>query len=198
VNRREADDHPDKPRAAFDALVLSGGAATRLGGVAKGDLEVGGRRLIERALSALRSARLVVVVGPRLERVQGVEWVREEPPGGGPVAALHAGLVLVRRPLVVVLAVDMPFVTEAVVERLVNAAAATDGAVLSNGRDQYLCAAYSAEVLRANLRKLDAVRGASMRRLLEGLRLDRVEDPAASWDCDTWEQVERARLQEGG
>jgi molybdopterin-guanine dinucleotide biosynthesis protein A len=187
-----------QPGLEFDAIVLSGGEARRLGGVPKGVVEVGGRRLIERALSALSGARLVIVVGPRIERVEGVTWTREEPPGGGPVAALGAGLALVRRPLVMVLAVDMPFVTEVVVARLVAAAEPGDGAVLSNGSDQYLCAAYSAAALRANLRKLEAIRGASMRRLLEGLRLGRVEDPAASWDCDTWEQVERARLQEGG
>lgn len=178
--------------------MLSGGRGTRLGGVDKGSLEVGGRFLIDRVLDALVVARRVVVVGPPPEVVAEVLWTREEPAGGGPVAGLAAGLTLVEEEVVVVVAVDMPFVTESVVARLVAASSGRDGAILCNGGDQYLCGAYAAEALRANLRSLKAIQGASMRRLLEGLSLQRVRDPAASWDCDTWEQVERARSQEGG
>ena len=184
--------------ARFDAVVLSGGRGTRLGGVDKGDLQIGGKRLIDRVLDALVVARRVVVVGPPLEVEAEVLWTREEPAGGGPVAGLAAGLTLVEEEVVVVVAVDMPFVTKSVVTRLVAASSGRDGAILCNGGDQYLCGAYAAEALRANLRSLKAIQGASMRRLLEGLSLERVTDPAASWDCDTWEQVERARLQEGG
>jgi molybdopterin-guanine dinucleotide biosynthesis protein A len=179
-------------------MVLSGGGATRLGGVDKGSLEVGGRALIDRVLDALVGARRIVVVGPRREVTAEVRWIREEPAGGGPVSGLAAGLTLVEEDVVVVMAVDMPFVTESVVARLVTAAGEADGALLCNGGDHYLCGAYTAEALRARLRSLKTVRGASMRRLLEGLSLERIRDPAASWDCDTWEQVERARSQEGG
>ncbi|MDQ3660224.1 MAG: molybdenum cofactor guanylyltransferase [Actinomycetota bacterium] len=183
---------------SFDALVLSGGRGTRLGGIDKGDLEIGGKRLIDRVLEALAAARRIVVVGPPREVGAEVLWTREEPAGGGPVAGLAAGLTLVEEEVVVVLAVDMPFVTESVVARLVTASTGTEGAILRNGGDQYLCGAYVTEALRARLRSLKVIRGASMRRLLEGLSLARVRDPSASWDCDTWEQVERARSQEGG
>ena len=177
--------------------MLSGGRGTRLGGVDKGTLEVGGKRLIDRVLGALAAARRIVVVGPPLKVSTEVLWTREEPADGGPVAGLAAGLTLVEEGIVVVVAVDMPFVTQGVVNRLV-AAVEVDGAILRNGGDQYLCGAYTTEALRARLRSLKAVRGASMRRLLEGLSLERIKDPAASWDCDTWEQVEGARSQEGG
>jgi molybdopterin-guanine dinucleotide biosynthesis protein A len=179
-------------------VVLSGGRGTRLGGVDKGSLEIGGRALIDRVLDALAAARRIVVVGSPREVSVEVLWTREEPAGGGPVAALAAGLTLVEEEIAVVVAVDMPFVTESFVVRLVAGATETDGAILCNGGDQYLCGAYAAGALRARLRSLKAIRGASMRRLLEGLSLERVRDPAASWDCDTWEQVERARSQEGG
>jgi molybdopterin-guanine dinucleotide biosynthesis protein A len=178
--------------------VLSGGRGTRLGGVDKGTLEVGGKRLIDRVLGALAAARRIVVVGPKLKVSTEVLWTSEEPADGGPVAGLAAGLTLVEEGIVVVVAVDMPFVTQSVVSRLVAAAVEVDGAILRNGGDQYLCGAYTTEALRARLRSLKAVRGASMRRLLEGLSLERIKDPAASWDCDTWEQVEGARSQEGG
>ena len=184
--------------ARFDAVVLSGGRGTRLGGVDKGDLEIGGKRLFDRVLDALVAARRIVAVGPPRETVTEMLWTSEEPAGGRPVADLAAGLTLVDEAVVVVMAVDMPFVTESVVARLVAAAGKGEGAILANGGDQYLCGAYAAEALRARLRRLKVIRGASMRRLLEGLSLERVRDPAASWDCDTWEQVERARSQEGG
>ncbi len=184
--------------ARFDAIVLSGGRGTRLGGIDKGSLEVGGRALIDRVLDALVAARRIVVVGPPREVAADVLWAREEPAGGGPVAGLAAGLALIEEDVVVVVAVDMPFVSESVVARLIAAAGEADGAILCNGGDQYLCGAYTAEVLRARLGSLKAIRGEAMRRLLEGLSLERSRDSAASWDCDTWEQVERARSQEGG
>src|SRR4051812_41556840 len=51
----------------------------------------------------------VVTVGPERPTRRRTQWTREAPPGGGPVAAIAAGLALVRTDLVVVLAGDMPF-----------------------------------------------------------------------------------------
>ncbi|MET8509864.1 DUF6457 domain-containing protein [Streptomyces sp. NPDC004787] len=78
--------------SAYDALVLAGGAARRLGGADKPGVRVGGRPLLDRVLAGCRdAARTVVVAAPRAT-ARPVEWTREEPPGGGPVAALDAGL----------------------------------------------------------------------------------------------------------
>ncbi|MEU5399582.1 DUF6457 domain-containing protein [Streptomyces sp. NPDC005963] len=77
---------------AFDAIVLAGGSAQRLGGADKPGLSVGGRTLLDRVLSASRGARRTVVVGGRRGTERPVVWAREDPPGGGPVAALDAGL----------------------------------------------------------------------------------------------------------
>ena len=46
-----------------DVIVLAGGGGTRLGGVDKAALEVGGRPLLHRVLEGTRRARRVVVVG---------------------------------------------------------------------------------------------------------------------------------------
>jgi len=48
----------------FDAIVLTGGAASRLGGADKPALEVGGTTLLERVLAAVADAGRIVVVGP--------------------------------------------------------------------------------------------------------------------------------------
>jgi len=77
---------------SYDALVLAGGAARRLGGTDKPALAVGGLALLDRVLAACADARTTVVVGPRRPTVRPVRWTREEPAGGGPLPALAAGL----------------------------------------------------------------------------------------------------------
>ena len=116
--------------SGFAAVVLSGGTGARLGGADKAALEVGGRTLLVRALEAVAGAEEIVVVGPTVGIVDpaaaAVRFVVEDPPGGGPAAGLLAGLAALApgSPLVVVLAVDMPYVGPATVARLLDALAA--------------------------------------------------------------------------
>lgn len=80
------------------AVVLAGGAARRMGGRAKPTIAVGGRSMLTRVLDAASEANPRIVVGPTdLESSlpPGVRLVSEHPPGGGPVAALAAGLALI-------------------------------------------------------------------------------------------------------
>jgi molybdopterin-guanine dinucleotide biosynthesis protein A len=133
-------------------IVLAGGAARRLSGVDKPMLEIGGKPLLRRAVDALAAADPVVVVGPERARVTGVRWTREDPPGGGPVAALAAGLAVLGQPeLVAVLAGDLAAVERSTVDRLVAALGDADGAVLldANGRRQWLLGVWRTPTLRA-------------------------------------------------
>ena len=179
----------------FDAIILAGGAAKRLGGADKAEIVVGGKRLLDHTVEAVSEARQVVVVGPRRVAPQRVRWAREEPPGGGPTAALAAGVELVAARTVVVLAVDLPFVDDDVVRRLVRAARGRDGALLVDaaGSPQYLAAAYDTAALRSAAASLDRVAGVSLKRLVEGLELARVPGGAAARDCDGWDEIEDAR-----
>jgi molybdopterin-guanine dinucleotide biosynthesis protein A len=181
---------------SYDAIVLAGGAARRLGGADKPGLLVGGRTLLDAVLAGCAAAARRIVVGPPREGPAGVLWCREDPPGGGPVAALAAGIAHARADTVVVLAADMPF-AGAQVPGLVEAVAGHDGAVLvdAGGRDQPLAAAYRREALAARLAALpDGGAGVPVRVLVEGLDLARVADRSgAALDCDTWADVERAR-----
>lgn len=121
------------------AVVLAGGTAVRLGGVDKASIELAGRTFLEHALAATGAAQEVVVVGDAVPTSRPVTFCREDPPSGGPAAGLLAGrAALAGSPdLLVVLAVDMPRVTAATVERLV-AGVEGDGAVLvgPDGRDR--------------------------------------------------------------
>ncbi|SEG43000.1 Molybdopterin-guanine dinucleotide biosynthesis protein A [Actinacidiphila yanglinensis] len=206
----------------YDAVVLAGGAARRLGGTDKPALPVGGLMLLDRVLAACEAAGTTVVVGPRRPTARPVRWAREEPAGGGPVPALAAGLAALaggpgaRGPLgqgaprvVVVLAADLPFLTAATVGALAEAADACapgaagvpEGVVLTDpdGRDQPLAAAYLVEPLRRELALLagehGGLGGLPLRLLTGELALRGMADPTgdASFDCDTWEDVAVAR-----
>lgn len=74
------------------AIVPAGGAATRLGGVDKASVVVDGRMLVDHVYRALSFCRPIVAVGPPSLQRPGVTVAREDPPGGGPVAAIAAGL----------------------------------------------------------------------------------------------------------
>ncbi|MFJ5138314.1 NTP transferase domain-containing protein [Streptomyces sp. NPDC088707] len=208
-----------------DAVVLAGGAAQRLGGADKPGVRVGGRALLDRVLAACRGADRTVVVGDSRPTVRPVRWTREDPPGGGPLAALDAG---VRKSgagaragggigagdagadVLLVLSADLPFLDEDTVHRLLGALADTpdaEAALLTDagGRDQPLVAAYRAAPLRRELARITEERGTlaggPLRQLTGALHLTRVAaGPLASFDCDTWEDIAtaRARIREHG
>jgi molybdopterin-guanine dinucleotide biosynthesis protein A len=187
--------------AGFDAVVLAGGGARRLGGVDKMALTVGGATLLSRVLDAVSGAGRTVAVGPRRELdLPGVTWCREQPAGGGPVAALAAGVTRTSAPVVVVLAGDLPEVAPAV-PVLVGALGSTlDLAELvdAGGRSNHLAAAWRRAALVEALAALGDPAGASMRALVAGARRVGVPDPDG-WgrDCDTWDQLAGARARNG-
>ncbi|MFF1746700.1 NTP transferase domain-containing protein, partial [Streptomyces mirabilis] len=61
------------PAAPYDAVVLAGGAARRLGGADKPGLRVGGRPLLDRVLAACATAATTVVVAAPRETARPVE-----------------------------------------------------------------------------------------------------------------------------
>jgi molybdopterin-guanine dinucleotide biosynthesis protein A len=196
----------------FDAVVLAGGRAQRLG-TSKPRLVVAGARLLDHVLAATRDARATVVVGPDDLASDAYVLTREDPPFGGPVAGTAAGLAALPddgAPWVLLLACDVPEAARAV-PLLVTAASATtadpaaapssdpvvDGVCLAHdGRDQWLVGLYRREALDAAVARLgrdaDGLHGASVRRLVSGLRLTRVADvDGLSTDVDTWQDAEQ-------
>ena len=178
---------------AFDAVVLAGGRGSRLGGVSKADLVVGGVRLLDRVIEAARGARTRVVVGD-LEVPDGVVLTREDPPGTGPAAGLAAGLAAVDRPApwTLVLACDLPDAT-GVVPALLDAASTagtgTDGCCAAgrDGSPQWLLALYRTDALHRAVAAYGDPRNRSVRGLLAplSLRLVRPADAIVD-DLDTW------------
>jgi len=187
-----------EPLPPYTAVVLAGGKAARLGGQAKPQLQVGGRTMLASVLAAVADADRRVVVGPPQPVPEDVVRVREHPPGGGPVAALRAGLPEVTTDVVVVLAGDLPFLTAALVREL-RLLLTGDGVMVvdDTGRDQLLLGAWRTSALRP------AVAGTSgpvpLRRVLAPLAVQRYRpaiepgSPPPWMDCDTPADLARAR-----
>jgi molybdopterin-guanine dinucleotide biosynthesis protein A len=188
----------------YDAVVLTGGRSSRLGGLHKPGVSLGGRTIGARVLDAVRDADRTVVVGPQVPGTTVDLITREEPPGAGPVAGLAAGLIGVLAPAVATLGGDLPFLDRAAVLELRTAlnedpAAAAALYVDDEGRDQPLCAVWSTEALRAALARVGGPGGVPLRRVVEAapgtvLRLRSGRDGPPPWfDCDTDRDLATAR-----
>lgn len=179
-----------------DAIILAGGEGTRLGGVDKAALTIGDVTLLDRALEAASGCREVVVVGPRDETRPKALWAREEPPGGGPVAGIAAGIEALPQDadLLLVLACDMPragSVVPALIAGAEGDGSPGDGAwgVDGTGRAQPLLAVYERGALVRALARIGDAHGASMRALTDDLRMREVAVGEAARDADTWDDV---------
>ena len=193
------------PRADVAAIVVGGGGGERLGGVSKPDLTLGGVRLIDRVCGSLLEAcgaGCVAVVPPTVRVPEGVVRTLEDPPNGGPLAGIDAGLRALGvddELLVVVVSVDVPGVAG-----LLPALLGSPLGVDSEGRiavggdpqpfDQYLMGVYRAGALRRVIDEavaaLGSVRGVGVRRVLRALALERISiDADVCRDIDTPEDV---------
>ena len=193
------------PRADAAAIVVGGGGGERLGGVSKPDLTLGGVRLIDRVCGVLTeacAAGCVAVVPPSVRVPDGVARTLEDPPGGGPLAGIDAGLRALGvgdDVLVVVVSVDAPGVG-AFLPALLEPALreGVEGRIVRGGDpepfDQYLMGVYRAASLRRAIDEAVAaygsVRGVGVRRVLRALDVERVSVGAdVCRDIDTPEDV---------
>lgn len=182
------------PVPVATALVLGGGDSRRMGSD-KTAAALGAATVLDHLLDDLPADWPVVVVGPERPTRRAVWWTREVPPGGGPVAAVAAGLSLVETELVVLLAGDMPFAadTAARLATTLRADAATDAvvAVDAGERPNPLLAAYRTAALRGALPNPPA--NAPARSLLAVAHTTVPVDEADSLDVDTPEALAAAR-----
>ncbi|MFI5777713.1 NTP transferase domain-containing protein [Nocardia sp. NPDC051570] len=184
-----------------DAIVLAGGRATRMGGVDKPAIMVGGRSMLDAALAAVASCVRTVVVGPhRPELSPAIRQVQEVPAGAGPVAAIAAGLRALAEcdfpaDLVAVLAADMPFLTAEAIDELIRHARESETSAVfaadETGRPQYLVGVWRRTALLAGLDRLDSPVNQPMKALVP-VDTVMVALPGVV-DCDTADEVRRAR-----
>lgn len=187
-------------RAAPAGILLTGGASRRLG-TDKAALMIDGGRLAARQAGLLRQVcGRCLEVGPG---TSGLEAVREEPAGTGPLAALAAAAAALRlrghEGGALALAVDLPLVTVAVLRFLARFPGHGSVVPFVEGRAQPLCARYSAralgvaeELTSGGERSMDALLQALDDLQWAGPRMwGAVASPEAFADVDTPADAER-------
>jgi len=189
------------PRLQLAGILLTGGRSRRMG-EDKATLMVGGVTLAQRSGRLLETAtEPALEVGPGHS---GLAFLTEHPPGFGPLVAVaaarshlreqgHAGPALV-------LACDLPRLDARILEVLADWPGSGTVLPMRGGRDQPLCARWSAtaldravELAAAGERSLHWLPETDCRRLAESDWPD--PDLAAGLeDADTPEDLERLRL----
>jgi molybdopterin-guanine dinucleotide biosynthesis protein A len=149
-------------------FILAGGKSTRMG-TDKAFVILDGRTLLARALDLARSVTSDVrIVGDAAKFAPFAPVVEDVFPGCGPLGGIHAALRTSSSDLNVILAVDVPFVPQALLQYLIrrarSSAAATVTITETAGRLQPLCAVYrrgfanaAEQALRTGRYKIDAV-----------------------------------------
>lgn len=181
------------------AIILTGGRASRLGGVDKAAIEIDGIALVDHVYAAVQDCAPIVAVGPVSTGRTGVQVVREDPPFGGPVAAIAAGVAALEGSDAAetwILACDLPL-APALVARLSMIPLPADAdaviAVDADGREQWLAGRYRLRPLRRALAQFSDLSGASVRALVAPLNLHTVPDDGDARDLDTWADIEEHR-----
>lgn len=204
------------PSPLIDVVILAGGTARRLGGHSKPAVVARGARLLDHLLEGLAQLRreglplrrICVVAPSKLALPDGVVRALEDPPLGGPVAGIAAGIHGLAETggaeldggaaLTAVLACDAPQSWRAL-PRLADAlslptdlSSATQGAVIRSDKQvQYLLGLYRTDALAQVVAPGGrALRDVPVRRILGSLNLTHLPAAGAeAHDLDTWEEV---------
>lgn len=163
VRRRAGGDHnggmssdPQVPVTPdLTVVVLAGGESRRFGSD-KLAAPLAGSTVLDHLLASLPAPWPVVVVGESRTTARAVTWTCEDPPGGGPLAGIEAGLALVGTGLVAVVAGDMPYAAAGLVALAAALGAAAPDILAAVGTDDEgvanpLLAVYRAAAVRAGL-----------------------------------------------
>ena len=187
-------------RADVTVQIMAGGRSARMGRD-KALVKLGGKTLLQRALDTWENyggaVQLSVGTAERAALAPaGVPAVVDRYRDCGPLGGLHAGLLACRTELLLLAAVDCPFVTAALADGLLAAIGTADACVYTvDGRPQPLfglyrrtCLAPAAEMLAAGEHKM----GELLRRV-ETVRLP-AADPAPFRNLNTPEELAREQI----
>lgn len=207
------------------AVLLAGGGGRRLGGIDKARIRSGGVPLLEQWIRVLAERGMrTAVVGPEhlgKDLPQGVLLTREDPPLGGPAAAVRAGLFALeeagvlnrqgmagqqsvsgpQRPSVLLAAVDVVEPAPLLDWLLAELPRAEEQAVVpvdSEGRLQYLASLIPQRLLleRAHSLTVEDAAGKPLRILLKGVPAVHPQMPAGlGADVDTPEDARLLNVQ---
>lgn len=185
------------------AFILAGGKSTRMG-ADKAFVTLDGRTLLARVLELARSlTEDVRIVGEAAKFGAFAPVVQDLFRDCGPLGGIHAALRASREDLNLILAVDLPFISLALLQFLITRARSSPAVVTvpqAGGGWQPLCAVYRREfadtaetALREGRYKIDALFDASH---LQVIREDELEaagfSPRIFRNLNTREELEEA------
>ena len=131
----------------MNAIVLSGGIGTRMGGREKAFLKIGRDTFISRKIRLLKplfNKIIIVTNNPRLYRGLGVKIVKDREGGVGPLMGLYTGLKASSAKYNFVTTSDTPFLKTELVRYLIKNIDDYDVVVPEwHGMIEPLCAVYS-------------------------------------------------------
>ncbi len=133
----------------WTGAILAGGRARRLGGLNKAGLTLhpGGASVLDRQLALLRRVvERTIIIANHAERftATGVPVIPDMVPDAGALGALYTAVHAAGTERILVVACDMPFVSERLLAHLVSVGRSVDIAIPSTGRGfEPLCATYS-------------------------------------------------------
>ncbi len=186
------------------AFVLAGGKSTRMG-ADKAFLELDGRTLLERALELARSVTADVhIVGPRDKFEAFAPVVEDVYQNRGPLAGIHAALASSKAELNLMLGVDLPLLTPALLRFLADKAEESGAEVTVPriaGGYHPLCAVYRRDfaalaqsALEQGRNKIDALFAETSTRVLDEAELSQFAFSAGLFEnLNTRQDWERAR-----
>jgi molybdopterin-guanine dinucleotide biosynthesis protein A len=187
-------------------IILAGGASRRMGRD-KATLDFAGQTLLEVTAQSVAAVCKEVIIASGNRPVHGLRglspvWVPDAPGTAGPLAGLAAGMSAASFPVAVVVACDMPLLSEALLDHLLDSVGGCDAVVpMIGGVPQPLHAAYSRDCL-PTVQALVRLGAASMRDLLSRLpvkylgeaRCLEIDPDGLSWfNMNTAEDLSLAR-----
>lgn len=144
----------------WTGAILAGGRSRRLDGRNKAALPLGGGSVLDRQLARLRTCvDRTIIIANDAERFAdvGVPVIRDREPGLGALGGLYTAVQATQSERTLVVACDMPFVSEPLLAYLVAAGRAADIAIPRTARGyEPLCATYSRRSAAALWRLIEA------------------------------------------
>jgi molybdopterin-guanine dinucleotide biosynthesis protein A len=190
------------------AFILAGGKSTRMG-EDKAFVTLNGRTLLARALELAHTVSPDVrIVGDPAKFSPFAPVVEDVFRNCGPLGGIHAALRASPTDLNLILAVDVPFVSPALLQYLIMCANTSAAAIATvprtNGGWQPLCAIYrrqfadaAEQALRAGRYKIDALFAAAQTQAIEGDKIEAAGfSPKMFRNLNTQEELEAARNEE--
>jgi molybdopterin-guanine dinucleotide biosynthesis protein A len=131
----------------WTGAILAGGRSRRLGGLNKAGLQIGGASVLDRQLTQLRRVvdrTIIIASDAEAFAATGVPVIPDLEPHAGALGALHTAVHAAGTERTLVIACDMPFVSEPLLAFLIEAGRTADIAIPRTARGyEPLCATYS-------------------------------------------------------